>query len=66
MNRFKCSWCHDTGQIKVPNDEAAYDKEFDRLLDIGSLSREICEERALKAAGGFTYVPCPKCSSKSI
>ena len=57
---MKCGWCNGTGKFKEPNDKEVYEKEFDRLDAPGTLTMEVCRERALKEAG-FTIIDCPEC-----
>lgn len=61
MQSIKCSYCKDTGKIKVPNDE----KQFDYLVDIELHKGDFVNaEKAMETAykiTGFTYAKCPYC-----
>lgn len=61
MAKQNCWYCNGSGKYKKPIDEAAYDREFDRLFDVGSVPVDRCREQALKASG-YTIVTCPNCS----
>lgn len=63
MKNYSCIYCKDTGYIDVPDNEAAYDREYDRLDNMGQFTGEECHERALKHSGSHKE-PCPYCNKK--
>lgn len=56
-----CSYCDGTGKFKQPNDEAQYEKLFDRYADKAYfISMGEAREKAL-ADVGYTLIKCPNC-----
>lgn len=55
-----CPYCKNTGYSLKPIDIEAYDKEFDRLDNLGSLDQYLCHKRACEVAG-YETVPCEYC-----
>lgn len=55
-----CPYCKNTGYSLKPIDMEAYDKEYDRLDNLGTVAQYICHERACEVAG-CTTVPCEHC-----
>lgn len=58
---MKCGYCDGTGKIAIPKDEAAFDREFERLDASAGLNSGDCRKQALEYAG-YTEIQCPRCN----
>ena len=56
-----CCECKGKGYISVI-DQQAWDREFERLDNIGSFNLEECRKKAEETS--YIKVPCPSCCSK--
>lgn len=52
--------CQNTGYEMQPTNEEAYEKEYNRLDNMGTLEAYLCHRNACKKTG-YKKVPCTHC-----
>ncbi|MCQ2424676.1 MAG: hypothetical protein MJ070_00885 [Lachnospiraceae bacterium] len=61
---YNCSYCQDTKQIKVPNDQEKFDSIIDREMDGGHpLPAAEAQEKAYRICG-YHMIECPYCKNE--
>ena len=62
-----CSKCTNKGRIKVVDecDSENFEREFDRLADLGTLEMYICYDRAIEKFK-YNYRYCPDCENGQL
>lgn len=56
-----CLQCSNTGRYKQAKDNEKFEKEFDRLDDMGCFDHAHCYKEAMDYAGYNILTPCPHC-----
>lgn len=62
---MKCGYCDGSGKVEVPVDLEVYNREFDKLDQLGTLSMGECRKRAL-AEARYIWKVCPKCEGTGV
>lgn len=56
-----CMHCDNTGKFKNSKNPEKFDKEFERLDNMGCFDHQYCYDEAMDYSGYELIIPCPHC-----